>query len=457
MRKFLAVDIGASGGRHIIGEVRDGLLYLREVYRFANGAERRGDHLRWDTERLFREIIAGFKACAGAGETPDTVAIDTWGVDYVLLDGGGSPLGEVYSYRDARTDGVRERTAEIVPLVEQYRRTGTQPQTFNTVYQLLSPGALPPGARRLLFLPEYLNYLLTGNMAGEVTVASTSGLLGAGTREWDYGLIRELGLPEELFGEIHAPGYEVGEFTPEVAREAGFSARVVLCPSHDTASAVLAVPEEGALYISSGTWSLLGTELPRPVTTPESLAAGFTNEAGAYGSTRYLKNIMGLWMLQRVRREMGDPGFETLPTLAEGSDFSGTVDVNDPVFLNPADMRAAVKGYLAARGERVPESDGDTVRAIYHSLAGSYRETAEELRAITGKRFARLHIVGGGSRDGYLNRLTEEATGLTVVTGPVEATATGNILSQMIASGEVSDAAAARRLARDSLAAGTIK
>lgn len=452
MRRFLAIDIGASSGRHILSWMEGGRLQLREVYRFKNRMEQKNGHLCWNLDYLSREILQGLRRAAELDCAPDFVGIDTWGVDFILVDGEGRPVGDAVAYRDGRTDGVREAAAKILSLEEQYRRTGTQPQPFNTVYQLRTVPEEMRRAERLLFVPEYLNFLLTGRMANEYTVASTSGLLDCRTRDWDRELMQTLGIRPSLFGKVEMPGLSLGRFRPEIAKQVGFSAEVILIAAHDTASAVLAVPEDKSLYISSGTWSLLGTELEEPITSPESLAAGFTNEGGGYGGYRYLKNIMGLWMIQSIRAELGGAhSFDDLCHMAEDSRFDAVVDVNDDCFLAPRSMSAAVRLYCERSGLPVPRYTGDLLRCVYRSLAKSYAAAVEELCSLTGRRFDRIHIVGGGSRDGYLNRLTAEAVGLPVVTGPTEATAAGNLLVQMIYAGEIANLDEGRRVIHASM------
>ncbi|MGI6269007.1 MAG: rhamnulokinase [Candidatus Howiella sp.] len=452
MRRFLAIDIGASSGRHILGWMEDGRLQLREVYRFKNKMVRENGHLCWNLPYLSREILSGLRRCKELDCPPSFVGIDTWGVDFVLVNGEGLPVGDAVAYRDGRTDGVRERVAEILSPEVQYNRTGIQPQPFNTIYQLCTVREEQKRADRLLFVPEYLNAFLTGEMRSEYTIASTSGLLDCRTRDWDREMMERLGIRSALFGTIEMPGVSLGRFRPEVAQSVGFSAEVILTAAHDTASAVLAVPEAESLYISSGTWSLLGTELAEPITSPESLAAGFTNEGGGYGGYRYLKNIMGLWMIQSIRSELGGAhSFDDLCRMAEDSRFDAVVDVNDDSFLAPKSMSAAVRLYCERHSLPVPRYTGDLLRCVYRSLAESYAGAVEGLCRLTGKRFDRVHIVGGGSRDSYLNRLTAEAVGLPVVTGPTEATAAGNLLVQMIAAGEIADLAEGRRIIRASL------
>ncbi len=453
MQYFLAIDIGASSGRHILGHLEQGRLILEEVYRFPNGVIRKNGHLCWDLEALYREILNGLKQCKALGKIPAYLGIDTWGVDFVLLDAQDQILGDTVAYRDSRTTGTPEEIDRILPREALFRRTGIQPQVFNAIYQLYTMREVQKQASCLLFVPEYFNFLLTGVKMTEYTFASTSGLLDAQTKDWDWELLELLGFQPALFGEIHMPGCTIGHLTPQVQQQVGFDATVVLPALHDTGSAVLAVPTMAdTVYISSGTWSLMGVESPVPRTDADSLAAGLTNEGGYDGRYRYLKNIMGLWMIQSVRHEYGDQySFDQLCTMAQESQFPALLDVNDNRFLAPASMIDAICDYCRETGQPVPETPGDVARCIYISLAKSYAETVEELERFTGKTYPEIHIVGGGSKDVYLNRLTAAYTGRRVITGPTEATAVGNLLVQMIAGGAVDDLAQGRQLIADSL------
>ena len=304
---MIAIDIGASSGRHMLGQVKNGRLELTELYRFSNGAQRKNGRLCWDIDRLFAEILNGLRTARAQGITPRSVAIDTWGVDFVLLDAQGRMLGDAVSYRDGRTQGMDEIVRRVIDEEALYARTGIQKQPFNTIYQLtaLREAGELDAAQEMLLLPEYLNYLLTGQRVHEYTNASTTGLLDARARAWDWELIDRCGFPRRLFGPLSQPGTRVGALLPEIAQAVGFDTQILLAPTHDTAAAVMAAPLEASdAYLSSGTWSLLGMELPAPILTPESRARNLTNEGGAQGTIRYLKNIMGLWMLQELRREL---------------------------------------------------------------------------------------------------------------------------------------------------------
>lgn len=474
MRYYLAIDIGASSGRHILGHVEDGRMVLEEMYRFQTPQMRKNGHDCWDVDGLWNGILKGLKACGAAGKTPVTMGIDTWGVDFVLLDGAGRPVGDAVTYRDRRTEGMDAAVDELVSPAELYARTGIQKQSFNTVYQLIALKREHPeqlaAARSFLMIPEYFNFLLTGVRQNEYTNATTTGLVNARRKTWDGELIRMLGLPEAVFGPLAMPGTRLGRLTGKVAEEAGFDCEVLLPATHDTASAFLAVParDEGAVYLSSGTWSLLGVENSGPVTTEESRLRNFTNEGGYRYRFRYLRNIMGLWMIQSIRRELNgapDASGEGGPRPGSGKGFSfaeleaaaraaggfgSIVDVSDASFLSPGSMIGAVKEACRRTRQAVPASAGELAQCVYRSLAASYREAVGDLSRLTGRRFTSVNIVGGGSKDGYLNELTAQATGLPVFAGPAEGTALGNLIVQMIAGGEYPDLAAARRAIRKS-------
>lgn len=461
MKYYLSIDIGASSGRHILSSIQNGKLVLEEVYRFENGMTQKDGHLVWEYEKLFSNIIAGLKECKKLDKIPVSVGIDTWGVDYALIDADGKVIGDVYAYRDGRTEEPIRKVHEIIPFETLYKRTGSQFQIYNTIYQLYTDklsGKLDK-AERFLMMPDFFNYLLTGVMKNEFTNASTTGLMSAKTRNWDMETVKELGLPEKLFKELSDPATFVGNLKPEIAKEIGYDLKVVLPATHDTASAVMAVPEIGQpLYISSGTWSLLGIESPVAISTEEALKENFTNEGGYERSTRFLKNIMGLWMIQCVRREYnkkyswGD--FVTLSK--EVKDFNSIVDVNDNSFLAPASMIEAIKDYCRKTGQKVPETPGEIALCVYDSLAVCYKRAVETVERVTGYKFDTIHIVGGGCQNVYLNELTAKRTGRRVVAGPVEATAIGNALSQLLYDGAVKNINEAKELVKVSFDTETI-
>lgn len=466
--RHLAIDIGASSGRAIVGEV-DGedRMHLTEVYRFENGLHRNAEgHLCWDIDGLYGSVLAGLAAAHDRGLTPSTVGIDTWAVDYVLLNEKDQRLGDAIGYRDARTDGVRDalELAGILSFKEHYARTGIQYQQFNTAYQLCALNREHPeqlaAAKTFLMVPDYLNFLLTGTKANEYTNASTTALVGAASRDWDDALIDRLNLPRGIFQRISMPGTPLGHLRPEVAAEIGYDAEVVLPATHDTGSAWLAVParDNRAVYLSSGTWSLVGTERTEPVTSLASADANFTNEGGYADTYRYLKNIMGLWMIQNVRREAVRPD-GSLPSWGELVDaaeearaagFHAEVDPDDARFLAPASMIAEVKAACAEKGGRAPESLGEVALVVYDSLAADYARSIRTMGQLTGTDYTSINIVGGGSNNQYLNQATADATGLPVFAGPTEGTALGNLMVQFIHSGEYADLAEARAAIRKS-------
>ena len=416
---YLAVDIGASSGRHIVGWQEGGELKTQEVYRFPNGVTEQDGHLTWDIDALLGHVKAGIRAARAKYEI-ESLSIDTWGVDYVLLR-GDETVYPVYAYRDGRTESAIPQVHEKIPFAELYHRTGIQFQPFNTIYQLYADklaGRLD-GVTDFLMIPEYLMYRLCGTKSHEYTNATTGGMVSAETGEFDPAIIRALGLPEYLFQKLQQPGTVIGEYE---------GIKVVLCATHDTGSAVEGIPMEGdAPYISSGTWSLLGVKTEKPLTDEASRAANWSNEGGV-GYNRYQKNIMGMWLPNRLRAELcPDKSWGEIVGEAEASAFEETVDANAPIFLAPESMKAAFDSALSAK----PQTLGDYFGCAYRSLALSYRQAIEELEYNTGKKYDKIYIVGGGARNGFLNRLTEQATGKQVIALPLEATALGNLKIQM--------------------------
>ncbi|MGN0242513.1 MAG: rhamnulokinase [Lachnospiraceae bacterium] len=452
MEYFLAIDIGASNGRHMVGWTEDGKLYQKEIHRFPNAMEKRNGSLCWNVEQLFQEILNGMKKCSEMGIKPKSMAIDTWAVDFVLLDADGKLIGEPVAYRDVRTKGMDEKVYQKIPEKELYARTGIQKQVFNTIYQLMAVKENSPEqllkAHTFLMLPDYFHYLLTGQKAVEYTNATTTQLVNAKTRDWDDEMIHRLGYPREIFPTILQAGTELGSLTEEIQLKVGFSCKVVLPATHDTGSAVLAMPclEEHGLYISSGTWSLIGTENEEPVCNDDSRLHNLTNEGGYEYRYRYLKNIMGLWMIQSIRHETNDAySFAELCALAEdAADFPSRVDVNDACFLAPENMTEEVKRYCADTNQPVPKKIGEIATVIYQSLAQCYGRVLTEIEELTGKQFDTIYIIGGGSNADYLNQLTAKVTNRTVYAGPTEATALGNLMVQMITDGAFTDLKEAR-------------
>ena len=467
MKKYLAIDIGASSGRHILGSVQDGKIVLEEIFRFDNGQVTKDGHECWDLPKLVSSVKEGIDIAIAKGPV-ESIGIDTWGVDFVLLDKDLNLCSDAVAYRDGRTAGAdAEIEKDVLSFADLYSRVGIQKTAFNTIYQLWAlkkehPEQLEKAAH-FLMVPEYLNFALTGNIVHEYTDSSTTALLDAKAMSWDLDLVRRLGFPERIFGKLEMPGAAVGEYK---------GVKVVLPAMHDTGSAYLAVParDDKAVYLSSGTWSLLGVENESPITTAEAMRANFTNEGGAWGRYRFLKNIMGLWMIQSIRRELNgvayvegkggeatraalakladyesgrEYSFADLSSVARGDGFSVTVDVNQQRFMNPDSMIGEVMAAAAGNGA-APTTIAALMQCVYRSLAACYADAIKTLSRMTGKTYTSLNIVGGGCQDAYLNELTAKATGLEVVTGPVEGTAIGNLIVQMIAAGEFAGLAEAR-------------
>ena len=454
---YLAIDIGASSGRHILGHMEDGKMVLEEIHRFPNGMREKDGHKCWDTEALFSAIVEGMKKCKEAGKIPVSMGIDTWAVDFVLLDKEDRMIGNAVGYRDSRTAGMDEKVYEIIPEESLYGRTGIQKQIFNTIYQLMAvkeqhPEALEQ-AESMLMIPEYFNFLLTGKKAAEYTNASTTQLVSPETKDWDYELIGMLGYPKRIFQKIEKPGTVLGSLTEELQREVGFDCKVILPATHDTGSAVMAVPtnEDNTIYISSGTWSLMGTELKEANCSAESKLHNFTNEGGYDYRFRYLKNIMGLWMIQSIRKELApEQGFGEICEAASKTAITSLVDCNADRFLAPENMTEEVQAACRENGEQVPEGIAEVASVIYNSLAKCYAQTITEIEEMSGVTYDSIHVVGGGANAAYLNELTAKATGKTVYAGPTEATAIGNLTAQIITAGELSDLQEARKCIFDS-------
>ena len=457
---YLAVDIGASGGRHILAHLENRVLVTETVYRFENYMDKIGGSLYWDTERLFSEVLEGMRKCALLGKIPSFMGIDTWGVDYALLDKNGNLLDRVYAYRDHRTDDTDRELERIISLAELYQNTGIQKQKFNTVYQLFedkkSRTEIYEKADKMLLLPDYLAYRLTGNVSTEYTNATTTGLINAGSGDWDYKLIERLDLNISLFTEIIDPGSNVGRLKEDIAKKVGFNTEYIKVASHDTASAVAAVPtDKETIFISSGTWSLLGTERMAPDCSANAQKENFTNEGGVERRYRFLKNIMGMWMIQSIRHEYGDAyDYKMIAESAQEYDlrrkctkeelYDQVIDVNNSEFLSPESMREVIDKACIRRELPVPDSIGAYASLIYRSLASNYRNAIKGLEEITGTSYETIHIVGGGSQADYLNELIEEYTGKKVCKGPIEATAIGNIYVQLISDGIYKDINEAR-------------
>ncbi len=419
MKYYLAIDIGASSGRHVVGWMEEGRLQTKEVYRFPNGVETVEGHLIWNLEKLLYYVKAGIEKARTQFEI-ECMSIDTWGVDYVLLQGDKEVL-PCYAYRDRRTESVIPMVHRIVSFAELYRHTGCQFQPFNSIYQLYSDklaGRLD-GVTDWLMIPEYLMYKLCGAKAREYTNATTSGLVSTETGEFDWEIVMRLGLPVHLFPKLTQPGMVIGEYG---------GSKIILCATHDTASAVEGIPmEKNSPYISSGTWSLLGVKTPKPIADEGSEAANYSNEGGV-GYNRYQKNIMGMWLVNELQRELcPDKPFQEIVRDAETSTFDALIEANAPEFLAPKSMKAAFDAALSNK----LQTEGDYFRCAYRSIAASYKAALDELEHNTGKRYKKLYIVGGGAKNWFLNKLTTEATGKEVIALPIEATALGNLKIQM--------------------------
>lgn len=462
MRRYLAIDLGAESGRGVVGTLEGGRIHLEEVHRFPNGPVRLFDHLYWDALGVYREIKAAIGKAAAGGRL-DAMGIDSWAVDFGLIGPRGTLVSAPRCYRDPRTDGILERAFEIVPKEEIFRETGIQFLQFNTVYQLLALKEQEPrlleAARKMVMIGELFTYFLTGRVVGEFTNASTTQLLTP-SGEWSEKLLSCFGLPVEIMPEVVQPGTEVGVVVDSVRSEVGLGQELpVIVPAvHDTGSAVAGVPASGRdwAFISSGTWSLVGMEVERPIITEESLAFNLTNEGGVERTYRLLKNVMGLWIVQELRREWerkGEAlGYDELTRLAsEAEPFKVLIDPDDPSFFKPGDMAERVRAYAVRTGQRPPESLGELVRCVLESLALKYRYVIDRLERAAGQRVEVVHIVGGGSQNRLLNQMTADACGRPVLAGPVEATALGNVVMQAVGQGALSGVAEGRKAIRASL------
>ena len=451
---YLAIDIGASSGRHILGWLENGKIRLEELYRFENKLVKKNGHLCWDLEHLFQEVVAGLKKCRELERIPASIGIDTWGVDFVLLDKAGKVLGDTVAYRDSRTKGMDAELGKVIEEKDLYARNGIQKQLFNSIYQLLAIKQEHPEyleqAENFLMIPEFLNYRLTGVAMNEYTNATTGQLVNAKTQDWDFELLEKAGIPTKIFGKLNMPKTVVGEFSEEISQEVGYKAEVVLPTTHDTGSAVMAVPtsSDSAIYLSSGTWSLMGIERLIPDCTEKRRAYNFTNEGGYHHRYRFLKNIMGMWMMQSLRKEFRHKyTFEELYQLAYiARYFTSVVNVNDERFLAPDSMTEAVRSYCRDHGQEVPETEGELLYCVYMSLARCYAQTVAEIEEVTGKTYDTIHVVGGGCQDRFLNALIATETGKRVFAGPIEATAVGNLMAQMLKDGVFADLDEARKV-----------
>ena len=457
MKQVLAFDFGASSGRAMLSRLDDGKLTVTEIHRFSNDPVSVGGTMYWDILRLWYEIKQAFYKLRQSGEQIDAVGIDTWGVDFGLIGRNGKLLANPVHYRDSRTHGMPEEVFGILPQHEIYRRTGIQTMHFNTLYQLYYLAKYEPEllaeTDKILMIPDLFAYFLTGKMRVERTNASTTNFLNPETREWDTDLLDTLGIPTRILPDLIEAGETYGTLIPDLAAEFGLGeVPVIAVCTHDTGSAVAAAPAEGDFaYISCGTWSLFGTELPAPLITDASEEVQYTNEGGYRGTTRFLKNIMGLWLIQESRRQWIREGqnvsYADLEREAlEAKPFVSWIDVDDPVFKAAGDLPARLGEKCRETGQPVPETRGEVMRCIYQSLAMKYKHNFERLTRMTGVRYPKLHMLGGGIKDTLLCRMTASATGATVYAGPAEATVIGNIAVQMIALGALSSWEEARRV-----------
>ena len=458
----LAFDFGASSGRMILSKFQDGKIELEELHRFSNDPVRIGKNFYWDTFRLYHELKQGLKKAAAKKIPIESLAIDTWGVDYGLLDKDGNLIGNPVNYRDDRTVGVIEKVDKLIPLKELYASTGIQFMNFNTLFQLYADKEMRPEiyekAEHILLMPELFGYFLTGKMYNEYTEASTGQLLDAKKRDWDFNVIEKCGIKKSLFGPLTNPGTVIGDLIPEVQEETGLSGvKVIAVGSHDTASAVAGTPlEDGnAAFLSCGTWSLLGMELDEPILTEKSFEYNYTNEGGVEGKIRFLKNINGLWIMQNLRKNWCEFEYDvTFPDIIKASkeakrqDF--IINPNDPRFTAPYHMMKEVIGYCEEHGQGTPEGLGEIAMAIYNGLTQEYGTTIRNLETITGKTISCINMVGGGIQDQLLCELTAKATGKKVVAGPIEGSVLGNVVMQLKALGAIHSLEEGRQIVKAS-------
>jgi len=463
-QKYLAIDLGAESGRAIAGTLEGGKLELREIHRFGNDPVRLPDGLHWDVLRLWRDIQTGIRLAVKSEGTLDGIGVDTWGVDFALLDGDGGLLGNPVHYRDTRTDGVPEEAFKYMPRPEIFEHTGIQFMQINTLFQLfsmtLAKSRLLDAAQALLMMPDLFNYWLSGQKACEFTDATTTQCFDPRKRDWAWPVLEALGIPPRLFQRVIQPGTILGPLLPVVAEETGAHGMQVIAPAcHDTGSAVVAVPAENNTFawISSGTWSIIGAEVTQPSISAKTLEYNFTNEGGAFGTWRLCKNVMGLWLVQECRRtwlhQGEDLSYDAITHLAsEATPFLAVIDPDDSAFLHPGDMPERIRSYCQKTGQAVPQTKGEIIRVVLESIALMYRRVLERLEDLAGMQLQPIHIIGGGSKNRLLNQFTADAAGRTVLTGPVEATAIGNVLVQAIGLGHIGSLAEARTVVRDSFA-----
>lgn len=458
MNYYLAVDIGASSGRHILGWIEEGKLKLEEIYRFENLLIEKDGEICWDIDNLWAQLKNGIFECTKRGIKPITFGIDTWAVDFVLLDEEEKIIGNSVAYRDGRTDNMMNEVFNVIPKEELYGKTGIQFQKFNTIYQLMAIKKSNPEnierAKDFLMIPDYINYLLTGKKVNEYTNATSTQLVNAKSKEWDLELIEKLGFKKDIFKNIITPSTYIGNLRKELIDEFGFDMEVIAPATHDTGSAFVASPitDEKTILMSSGTWSLMGVELEEPNIKLDSFNCNFTNEGGAEYKYRFLKNIMGLWIIQEVRRDFGSAhSFSEIVEAAKlATYFKSTIDVNNDRFLKPKSMIQEIKKACIEKGQQFPVLLGEIAYCVFNSLAKSYRESVNEIERLTGTKYESINVFGGGCQNNFLNQMIAEETGKLVYAGPVEATAIGNIVVQMIGKKELEDISAAREIVKNS-------
>ena len=459
---YLAIDLGAESGRAICASLKGDQLSLDEVYRFKNGPVRLSDGIHWDVLRLWSEIKTGISAAVHRDVKIESIGLDTWGVDFALLDKNEALLSNPFHYRDARTDGMLDQAFHRMPRTEIFANTGIQFMQINTLYQLLSMSMqnspLLEIARKFVTIPDLFNYWLSGEVSNEFTNSTTTQCFDPHKRDWAFPVLEAMGIPTHLFGSVAEPGTQIGNLLPHIVEETGaVGARIIVPACHDTGSAVVAVPAQGRdfAWISSGTWSIMGVEVRRPCTNEKALKYNFTNEGGVFGTWRLSKNIMGLWLVQECKRIWARQGddltYDEITRLAvDAKPFLAVVDPDQVDFFHPGDMPARIRKYCADTKQTVPQSKGEVIRVALESIALKYRWVLERLEELEGKRFAPLHIIGGGTKNRLLNQFTADATGRVVLTGPVEATAIGNVLMQAIGLNHIASLADARALVRAS-------
>lgn len=462
-RYFLGFDLGASSGRAMLGVLEDEKLELVEIHRFVNQMQRINGHYFWNIFSLFNELKTGLKKCVKEyGIQPESIGIDTWGVDFVHLSKEGLILSLPFAYRDSRTNTSMDDLFQVIPQKEVYAQTGIQFMQFNSLFQLFSmvkdESSLLEITDSILFMPDALNYLFSGVKKSEFSIASTSQMIVPGTCTWNTGLLEKAGIPTDILNEIILPGTILGNIQPEVAEETGSkSVPVIAVAGHDTGSAIVSVPSalNNFAYISSGTWSLMGIESKQPIVSEQTRQLNFTNEGGVDGTTRFLKNIMGMWLIQEVQRVWEDEGVkyswtEMVGLARKSEPFKFLINPDDTMFLNPRDMVQAVRDFCYQTAQGTPQNHGETIRCIYDSLALKYRYTLEQIGDVSDQLIEVIHIIGGGANNHFLNQLTADATGLPVIAGPTEATAIGNILIQAKALGYVGSLSEIRRIIANS-------